>query len=307
MSKKSENTELEKKFNQHWDEPIIDSLNKDKSEAIFNAISKELSFQDNTRNLKTRYRELLKYAAIFVVLISVAAYFTFTNNSIIDTDEGSTLKVAMNQQIITLDDNSEIELFPNSKLTYPTVFSDSIRKVQLEGSALFNIAKDEKKPFLVHQGNLITKVLGTSFLIEEDSISNLTKIYLYTGKIAISNKNKTFNRVLLPGDSLIYNKLTNRELIKEVLELDKTTFIAVDKAIENRISIEFVNVKLKDAYKRIQNKTGIQIDYSNIGIGGELIVSLEYKNKPIYKIIDDLNSFSEYSFEIKNNVLVISE
>ena len=78
MSKKSKNTELENKFNQHWDEPIIDSLNEDKSEAIFNAISRELSFQDNTRNLKTRYRELLKYAAIFVVLISVAAYFTLT-------------------------------------------------------------------------------------------------------------------------------------------------------------------------------------------------------------------------------------
>ncbi|MEC3906735.1 FecR family protein [Tamlana sp. 2201CG12-4] len=306
MSKKSKNTDLESKFNQYWDESMIDSLNMDNSEAVFDAISQELDFQDNSISLVSRYGKLLKYAAIFVVLISIGAYFTFTNNSTIDIDKDSILKIALNQQKIRLDDNSEVELFPNSKLTYPTVFNDSIRKVELEGSALFNITKDDKKPFLVHQGDLITKVLGTKFLIEEDSMSQLTKIYLHTGKIAVTNKGNTFNRVLLPGDSLIYNQQTNKELIEKV-KPKEDKFIAANKAIKNKISIEFVNVKLKDAYKRIQEQTGIQIDYSDVGIDGELILSLDYKDKTIEKVIEDLNSFNAFTYRIENNTIIIKK
>lgn len=305
MSEGNKNIELEKKFDQYWDESVTDSVNMEKSETIFNNISEELDFQDDSISLVSKYKELLKYAAIFIISISIAGYFIFSNN-VLDKPKVNELKVAFNQQKLILEDNSQIELFSNSKLTYPSAFNSDTREVHLEGSALFTIAKDEKKPFLVYQGDLITKVLGTKFLIKEDSVSQLTKVYLHSGKIAITNKDNTVNRVLLPGDSLIYNKLTNKEFVEEA-KLKEAIFIAAEKAIENKITIEFVNVKLKDAYKRIQKMTGIQIDNSNIGIEGELIISLEYKNKPVYRIINDLNSFSGFTYDIVDNIIIISK
>jgi transmembrane sensor len=310
MSKTDKNTELEKRFDQYWDESENSTLDKEKSNTIYNSISEELNFKEKEHIIKTNYRQFLKYAAIFVITISVVSYFTFikdfgNNVSSIDP-KPSELIIAINQQSIILNDNSKIELFSNSKLTYPSIFEDSIREVHLEGSALFKITKDEKKPFLVNQGNLITKVLGTSFLIKEDSTSNITKIYLHTGKIEITNKTKTLSKILLPGDSLIYNKLTDKEVIVKN-RYKKVIVIKAETAVNNRISITFENVKLKDAYDKIQNQTGIKIDYSNIGIDGELILSLDYKNKTIDRIINDLNSFSGFSYEIKNNVLFIKK
>lgn len=306
MSPEDKNIDIEKDFDRLWEESVKEPKAMHNADAIFDAISEHIDVKETSPSLFSKYSEILKYAAALIVFLSVGGYFILNNKSAGSIDTNSKMLLAKNEQMIILDDDSKIELFNNSKLRYPKYFDGKTRTVHLEGSAQFSITKDSLKPFFVHQGNLTTEVLGTKFLIEDDSIQSITKIYLYSGKIAITNKEKTLQRILLPGDSLIYNKLTDKEFIQSNV-IKQASLITAEKAIENKLSITFSNVKLKDAYKLVQQKTGILIDCSNIGIDGELIISLEYENKPVYKIINDLNSFSEFSYEIKNNAIVISK
>ena len=65
-----------------------------------------------------------------------------------------------------LSDGTKIWLNSQSKLIYPTQFSDKERNVRLEGEAFFDVAHKEHLPFVVHSPLLAIKVLGTKFNVK---------------------------------------------------------------------------------------------------------------------------------------------
>src|SRR5690606_549469 len=77
---------------------------------------------------------------------------TFTNS------KGSTAK-------LRLPDGTTALLNSGSSITYPSAFGASERKVQVMGELYFEVARDEKKPFVVSTGNTTVRVLGTTFNI----------------------------------------------------------------------------------------------------------------------------------------------
>lgn len=64
---------------------------------------------------------------------------------------------------IVLADGSEVWLNAASSLRFPLRFSDSLREVYVKGEAFFRIAKNARKPFIVHSDAADIRVLGTSF------------------------------------------------------------------------------------------------------------------------------------------------
>lgn len=80
----------------------------------------------------------------------------------------NTIKTGYGQNYdITLSDGTMVHLNASSTFTYPTVFLDSERKVELKGEAYFTVAKDAAHPFIVNTEELNTKVLGTEFNIRD--------------------------------------------------------------------------------------------------------------------------------------------
>jgi transmembrane sensor len=66
----------------------------------------------------------------------------------------------------TLPDGTTVVLNKKSKLSYPVEFTGSTREVFLTGEAFFDVAHNPSKPFKVHTGVFVTKVLGTAFSIK---------------------------------------------------------------------------------------------------------------------------------------------
>lgn len=66
---------------------------------------------------------------------------------------------------MTLPDGTRVHLNYNTKLTYPLHFSGDKREVVLDGEAYFFVAKDNKRPFIVHTCNGDVKQYGTEFNI----------------------------------------------------------------------------------------------------------------------------------------------
>ncbi|MFD1771226.1 FecR family protein [Sphingobacterium suaedae] len=70
---------------------------------------------------------------------------------------------------VTLSDGSRVWLNSSSKLSYPCVFNNESREVELEGEAYFEVAKQRVNnrniPFTVHSKNQRVEVTGTAFNI----------------------------------------------------------------------------------------------------------------------------------------------
>lgn len=89
---------------------------------------------------------------------------------------------------VTLPDGTTVEINSGSTLEYPAVFSKKERRVRIDGEALFDVAKDAGRPFLVETFAYDVRVLGTRFdiLAEEETGEFCTA--LMEGSVAILDK-----------------------------------------------------------------------------------------------------------------------
>ncbi|MFD1144853.1 FecR family protein [Larkinella insperata] len=85
-----------------------------------------------------------------------------------------------------LADGSVVWLSPATKLRVPQRFALSVRSVQLEGEAFFEVRRDTTRPFVIQTGKLKTEVLGTTFNVRAYRNSPRFEVSVVTGKVAVS-------------------------------------------------------------------------------------------------------------------------
>lgn len=214
-------------------------------------------------------------------------------------------------QIITLSDGSSVLLQPNSKLSYPKIFTGNIRKVYLSGEGFFEISKNPEKPFIVYANEIITKVVGTSFRVKAYSDQPNVEVLVRTGKVRVSsnelivNSKKVKEVVLLPNEALrflrsnlSFNKITN-------ITEDKTLISSVG-TIE-QLSFEFTDIPVEQIFKTIEQAYLVDIDFPKNKLKDcHLTTSLSdqplsEKLKIICKSIGN-----ETSFEMNGNQIIIT-
>ncbi|WP_372636922.1 FecR family protein [Fodinibius sp.] len=94
---------------------------------------------------------------------------------------------------LRLSDGTRVILNAGSKIITPETFSDSLRSVQLEGQAFFNVATDSVRPFLVVTEHSVTEVLGTQFDVRAYSGDEQVEVTVAEGKVALRAKQDTAN------------------------------------------------------------------------------------------------------------------
>jgi transmembrane sensor len=212
-------------------------------------------------------------------------------------------------QIITLSDGSSVLLQPNSKLSYPKIFTGNERKVYLSGEGFFEISKNPQKPFLVYANEIITKVVGTSFRVRAYLDQPNVEVLVRTGKVkVISNELIGTSKqeiVLLPNEALrflrkdlIFNKITN-------ITEDKTLVSSVGNI--EQLSFEFTDIPVGQIFKTIEQAYLVEIDFPKDKLKDcHLTTSLSdqplsEKLKIICKSIGN-----DTSFEMNGNQIVIT-
>lgn len=105
---------------------------------------------------------------------------------------------------MTLADGSKVWLNAGSSLTYPVLFMGNERKVSVTGEAYFEVAHDASKPFIVNNGSMDVRVLGTHFNVNafKDDGSDI-KVTLLEGSVKINNGDAT--GLLKPGQQAVVN------------------------------------------------------------------------------------------------------
>lgn len=90
------------------------------------------------------------------------------------------------------------------------IVNDSVRLVQLEGEAFFEVATDSLKPFIVMAGEVQTTVLGTSFNVQAFSKNDKIKVALIEGKVKVAIRTNSVDNqqatILSPGELFTFDK-----------------------------------------------------------------------------------------------------
>ncbi|HLT79865.1 MAG TPA: FecR domain-containing protein [Cyclobacteriaceae bacterium] len=165
-----------------------------------------------------------------------------------------------------LSDGSSIVLQPNSSLRYPQSFGSDNRQVFLEGEALFDIARDPHRPFLVYANELVTRVLGTSFSVRAYDNEPNVIVEVRSGKVSVfaqptdedTKKPDSPRReglVLSPNQQAVYSR--------EDARLTKSLFDNPSLLIpeEEQRSFEFVDARMRDVFGALEKAYGVEIVY----------------------------------------------
>ncbi len=94
-----------------------------------------------------------------------------------------------------LPDSTKVWLNANSKLSFNSLDKNPVRRVQLQGEAYFEVAKNKDKPFYVDTEDAQIRVLGTHFNVK--AYEAHTRATLLEGSVAFSNSRESI--VLKPG------------------------------------------------------------------------------------------------------------
>ncbi len=125
-------------------------------------------------------------------------------------------------QSLTLEDGSKVILGKESSIRYPVKFDVHLRQVYLEGEAFFEVKRDEKKPFVVYSGGLVTRVLGTSFNIRSVAATGKVEVEVVSGSVSVyeNTKGKSSRSdavILTPNQRIVFEKASGK-LVPEFVD-----------------------------------------------------------------------------------------
>ncbi|HWV74182.1 MAG TPA: FecR domain-containing protein [Pseudosphingobacterium sp.] len=106
------------------------------------------------------------------------------------------------QYQVTLADGTKVWLNAATVLRYPQKFASNVRTVELEGEAYFEIARNEKAPFVVRTKNESVQVLGTHFNVNTYKDDQISTVSLLEGSVKVSLPNE-ISQILKPGQQSV--------------------------------------------------------------------------------------------------------
>ena len=145
------------------------------------------------------------FSSAVIAVIFVMSFFGGQIYSNIRTEKLSSrmtsLVVPVGQRVdVTLADGTVISLNSGSRLEYPIAFGKEGRRVRLEGEAMFSVAKDPDKPFIVEADPCTVEALGTRFNVVTGKDPSEFCASLLEGKVRVTKVNDGHQLTLNPGE-----------------------------------------------------------------------------------------------------------
>ncbi|PRX53840.1 FecR family protein [Flagellimonas meridianipacifica] len=150
------------------------------------------------RNAKRLPYKWIAFAASLALLLALGIIFQLKEDaSVMQFSSGG-----MEIRKVTLPDGSEVTLNANSNISYTE--EEGKRAVLLSGEAFFDVARNEKVPFVITVRHTEVTVLGTSFNVKAIN-SEETVVSVRSGKVQVDNGNHQM--VLVQNEQAISSAL----------------------------------------------------------------------------------------------------
>jgi ferric-dicitrate binding protein FerR (iron transport regulator) len=212
---------------------------------------------------------------------------------------------------LKLPDGSTVELGANSRISYANNF-DSIgtRDVYLSGVAFFTVTKNPARPFRVFANEIVTKVLGTSFIVRSFEKDTTIQVTVRTGKVSVysqatanaketSSPNQLGGIILTPNQKLVYEK-AKQKFQKGLLENP----VAVLPEAINQVNVMYEDVSLEKVFSQLSKIYGISIVYDN-ELLKKCTVTADLRNETFYNKLELICKAVGARYEVMDGQVII--
>lgn len=195
---------------------------------------------------------------------------------------------------VVLPDGSGVWLNAASTLRYPTVFAGNQRAVELSGEAYFEIAKDERKPFVVSARGMHVQVLGTAFNLMAYPDETAVNTTLVTGAVRVVTDKSSL--VLNPDQQACLQDsadgfTVSKPNLKEVLAWKEGRF-------------RFDGAKITAIMRQIARWYDVDIEYSGEPPANEFNGSIS-RAEYAQKILDALERTGNVHFSLEGRKIIV--
>ena len=274
---------------------------KEDEEILFQKITSNLDNVDEivefrpgqSNEKRIHINQWIKMAATVLLLLTVSYAIWHSVNT----------KPAVHQTIATsdiekviLNDGTIVWLHKESKLIYYEK-TEGIRQVSLVGEGLFEVAKDASRPFTISCGDVIVKVVGTSFSLKtgEESI----ELKVLTGKVNLSSSTDKAGVDVEPNEKVIYK---NNGDIKKI-SMEESDISAITARTE--YNMQFKNTTMESVIERIEKKFNIDVVVDNTQVN-KCRITADFTDHSLEKTLVMIAELLEIDYTIKGSTVTIT-
>ncbi len=189
----------------------------------------------------------------------------YLNNSDIDKLSYNVLTVPHGKTFkLILSDSSSVYLNAGSSLKYPVKFiKGQNRQVFLTGEGYFDVHKDKAHPFIVTNGTMDVRVLGTKFNVSAYPEDKEINTVLVEGSVSLYNNENDYSpetsSLLKPNHKASWNRENDNITFKNV-DTDIYTSWINGKLVIKKMPFKNIIQKLERHYKVTINNTYEQLN-----------------------------------------------
>ncbi len=277
----------------------------------------------------TKVKKLLVFfrwrwvAAAAVLGVVVWGSYQFQLNNTLQTETGllesqrsnGLLKRTNNTadlQLIKLEDGSEISLSPKGSIEFPAQFEGNKREVFLTGKAFFKVARNPQKPFLVYTGDIVTKVLGTSFWVNVSDNDQAVEVSVVTGKVSVFQRDarndyvteKVKSGVILTPNQRVTYEQKSQTFVTSLVE-QPVLVNSTEQLTMTEVPFVFDDVPLSEVVAKLEAAYGIEIILENERLKNCLFTA-DITKQPLFTKLDLLCASLNASYEVRGTKILVS-
>lgn len=197
---------------------------------------------------------------------------------------------------VQLPDRTKVWLNATSSLRYPSSFQGDKREVELVGEAYFEVARNNRKPFLVHTARQTVEVLGTHFNVNSYTDEKLTKTTLLEGSVKVIHQDQSI--ILKPGQQAA----TKDEKSNIVI-----TTIDTDHALAwKNGSFLFEDADIRFIMRHLARQYDIEVVYQG-DIPSQRFGGAFQESAALAELLEYLESYGDVHFKIEGRRVTVME
>lgn len=241
----------------------------DSESMLANILSSEKKTQEPSRS---KVKPKSKLIPLWFKLTAAASVLLITGLFLLSPKENIITLNGSDGFAESLPDGTQIELNPNSTLSYDETDFKDARNVNMTGVAFFKVTKGT--PFTVESTSGQVQVLGTSFKVSD--LQDIFQVNCEEGKVKVESKeinanaileaNERFSVIKNGGSVLVKNNLTQLKAVKlsrAILEIEERFNIDIelkDIDTEQKLTSGFQHDKVENAIKTITLALGVSYE-----------------------------------------------
>ncbi len=255
-------------------------------------------------------------AASVVALLGLAAFWFGEQHKEIVTKKPNQYSTQPGSKSkLELPDGTQVWLNGNSKLVISSEgFGSTAREVRLTGEAFFDVAKNDKAPFIIHTGVIDITVLGTAFNVKAYPGEKNVETALVRGLIAITTHNdpdrkiilKPNEKITIPTDTATANNTpTIAPAVYAITALNSGKTGIVPETVWMQRKLEFDNEPFEELAPKMEAWFDIRIRFGNETIRSKRFSGVIEK-ETLEETLKDMRLSTPFTYKLKGNELLIN-